>query len=71
VDQKSGGGQPVIVVGELARMLFAIDKVGDEIFESFEHILILVRRAIYRGICGRVQACGKAAKRPSQNRPLA
>ena len=46
MDQKRGRGEPVIVVGELARMFPAIDEFGDESLERFEHVIILLRRAL-------------------------
>jgi hypothetical protein len=37
MDQHGCGGKPVIVLAELARMLFTVDKCADEIPERFEH----------------------------------
>ena len=37
-------GEPVITVGELARMSVALDEFGDEITECFEHQLFSLRR---------------------------
>jgi hypothetical protein len=75
MDQQRGGSEPVIVVGELAGIFPAIDKIGDESLESFEHAKnpaknpakkscgAVLRRALYRGIDGPVQAgSGDAAQ---------
>jgi hypothetical protein len=37
VDQQCGCRQAIIVVGKLARMLFAVDKLGNEGPERFKH----------------------------------